>query len=237
MAEQSNLTACQTHHLWHYIHRPEEYTNDLMSCLAADLRLPNALLTPLLPFINRILRKWDDAAEETTEYIVYEDGTRLLRTVFLITVYPPSLRLNLIGRILRILGVGRTLKADPNTEFGWLLIGNILTNYARRAGIRPATVQKLLEFRLHNSDYFTLTSWFTDCVEIENLKTGKVERLCLEDSEIAKIVDYALHYQKNLRCKKTRPLAPNCPEWEKFYTAVQHYELMKSSQPQQLYSS
>ena len=227
MAEHDELTACQTHLLWHYLHHPEEYTADFLRCLAAELHLSPAIFNLMTPLINRILHKWEHAAVETTEYKVHSDGTRLLRTIFTITQYPSYRILAFMEKVLRALGAGRSIKTPSTKEFGWLLIGGILTDYARRAGVKPSTTQQLLEFRLRNSDHYTLTSWYPDYVEIANLKTAEAERLYLEESEIAKIIDYAVHYQTKIRCKRTRCLSPDCSEWENFYRAIQKYESMK----------
>jgi hypothetical protein len=211
-------------HLWRRVHRPEEYTEDLVRYIARDLGLPPALLMPVAPVGRRIAAGLPAAAVETTQFDVFACGRRRLRTVFQIANYSDRSVYQLVERMLKTVGIGRNMKADPDIDFTWLLLGGVLNDYAGRAHLHRDATDKLLAFRLRNSDYFTMTTWFPNCVEIANLTTGRVERIELPPEEIAKVVNYSVGVLKNIAGVKSRSLRPESPEMCEFHGFLETYE-------------
>ena len=167
---------------------------------ARDLKLPQALLMPLSPVARGILKRWEDAAVEYTECVEHEFGGRVLRTIFLIHNYSNSAIYSMAERLLKRIGVGKSaMQGDDDVDFAWVLLGGVLNDFADQAGVSRAATDELLEFRLRNSDYRTVTTWFEDRVEIANLKTGRVENLSLPPGDIDRIVDFALEFH-NKKC-------------------------------------
>ena len=182
---------------WKRTHRPEEYLPDVITYIAGEIRVPRKALMPLAPVARGILRRWEDAAREFTEYTFLEDGARIMRTIFLIHNYSNSAVYAMIEKVLKVIGVGGGAAAAPSesdTDFAWVLLGGVLNDYAARAGVSRESTQALLNFRLRNSDYRTVTTWYPDCVEIANLETGGVESLPLPPQDIDHIVDWGMEY-------------------------------------------
>jgi len=121
--------------VWRRTHRPEEYASDALSWLATEAGLPPTLALPLRPLAVAILSKWEPAAEETSALLSSEKG-RAFRTFFSITNYSDKAVYSLMEKILRILGIGANkIKSNQDTEFAWVLLGGVLSDYACRAGV------------------------------------------------------------------------------------------------------
>ncbi|MFH1538626.1 MAG: hypothetical protein ABIH66_06685 [bacterium] len=215
-------SACRRQ-LWRRVHRPEEYLRDIAKETAKQWGVPFPLFAPFIPPMRRMLKSWEPAAVETTEYSESGDGSRTLRTVFDITNYSNRRVYALVGALQRFF-TRKSSEKVRRAGFEWDILGGVLTDYARRAGLRRDTAVKLLDFRLENSDYLTLTTWYNDRVEIANLKTGRVEELELPPGEIAKVVDWSVRFQRSLCGGKTRALAPGCPEWREYLNILGDYE-------------
>lgn len=187
--------------IWRCVHRPETFAADVAKYIASEMKLPGVLMAPFVPMAKAMLRGWEDAAVEYTEYAEYVDGSRTLRSIFLIHNYSNSRVYNLIERCLKLMGVGKcdTLECEE-VDFAWRLLGGVLSDYASRAGVTGPTTDRLLDFRLRNSDYETVTTWRASSVEIANLNTGRIESLELPARDIEKIVDWAVNWHRR---KKT----------------------------------
>ncbi|MEW5945171.1 MAG: hypothetical protein AB1742_03135 [bacterium] len=220
--------AYRVHQMWRRVHRPEEYVDELSRHLAADVRVPYSLIKPLVPAVRRMVSRWEHAAVETTEYFECEKRGRLLRTVFLITDYSDHLVYGVLDKLHRGLLAGRVRKLRGNEDFQWDLLGGVLVDFGRRAGIGNGTIGELLNFRHANSDFHTMTTWFMDRVEIANFRTGKIESLHLPEKEITRIVDYSVGFQREICGKKSRVVLPEEPAWDEFYALMADYEKMKA---------
>lgn len=212
--------------VWRRTHRPEEYLPDVISYIAGEIGVNRRVLMPLAPVAGGILRRWDDAATEFTEYIFHHDGRRVMRTYFLIRNYSNSAVYAMIEKTLKIIGVGKSVKsgASNGTDFAWVLLGGVLNDYAARAGVSRASTERLLDFRLRNSDYNTVTTWYPECVEIANLVTGRVESLELPSADINRIVDWALEYHQSKFRRHYRRVAPDAEAWPEFLPLRERYE-------------
>lgn len=212
--------------IWRRVHRPEDYLADISREVARQWGVPYPLFVPFLPPMRSLLKTWEPAAIETTQYIAREDGTRLMRTLFDITNYSNHRIYGLAETAQRFFSRnGARVKREG---FEWELLGGILNEYAGKAHLRKETTEKLLEFRLRNSDYYTMTLWSTDTVEIANLKTGRVESLELPPGEIAKVVDWSVDFQQRFHRRKKCEMAPGCQEIALFEKAMEKYREIKA---------
>lgn len=187
----------QKRRVWRRVHRPEEYAADIAKYLATELKIPYTVMAPFVPLARGVLKRWEDAAVEYTEYISCDQGFVSLRTIFLIHNFSNSAFYGLAERLLCRLGVGRSSGLQcEDTDIAWVLLGGVLNDYAGKAGVSRASTRALLEFRLRNSDYRTATTWYRGRVEIANLATGRVETLELPECDIRRIVAFAIDYHK-----------------------------------------
>jgi hypothetical protein len=178
--------------VWKKTHRPEEYASDALSWLASESGLPRSLTLPFRPIATAMLSKWEPAADEISALLSSDNG-RVFRTFFSITNYSNKAVYSLMEKMLRMLGIGtKKIESDQDIEFAWILLGGVLADYARRAGVSPETTDVLLDFRLSNSDYLTATTWFHDRVTITNLRTGRNDSLEIPAKDIDLIVDYSI---------------------------------------------
>lgn len=211
--------------LWHRVHRPEDYVGDVLKYIAGETGVPAGLLMAAGPIARRMVSSWPAAAMETTEYDVFACGRRRLRTVFRISNYSSRAVFQMAEKALRAMGIGAGAGKGDETEFAWVLLGGVLNDYAERAGLRKETTARLLEFRLRNSDYFTMTTWFPECVEIANLDTGRVEYLALPEDDIGRVVDYAVNYLTNIAGRKSRWLRAEDREAGEYAEHLGSYEV------------
>ena len=217
---------------WRRSHRPEEYIPDVIHYIAREIKMPRALLMPLTPVARGILRRWEDAAQEFTEYIYYEHGRRVMRTVFMIHNYSNSVVYTMMEKALKIIGVGKSSSLQQDdVDFAWVLLGGVLNDYASRAGVTRATIDALLAFRLRNSDYHTVTTWYPDCVEIANLLSGHVETLALPEKDIRRIVDWALEYHRTKCRRHYKRVQPGTDDREEFDALMKRYEQITRAVP------
>lgn len=215
--------------VWRRIHRPEEYAADAAKFIASELKLPNFLMAPFIPLAARFLKSWEDAAVETTAIYEMSDSTRIMRTFFHITDYSNAAFYSLAEKILKKLGVGADLSTKyGDTDFAWILLGGVLNEYASYAGISPATSEKLIAFRMPLSDYFTATTWFPDRVEIANMTSGRVESMKVPPSDINKIVDWTISFEKKLCGAKSVHIQPGSPLYDEYLLLEKTYGTINS---------
>ncbi len=213
--------------VWRHIHRPEDYASDAGAFVMRELRLPLFLMKPFVPLVQGMVRKWPPAAVETTAFTLFADGSRLLRTYFEITRYDSNGIYVIIERTLKKMGVGAGfLRKYEGIEFVWVLLGGILLDYGKYAGIDDSTARTLVDFRMPLSDYFMAVTWYVDRVEITNMNTGRTDCLSLPPREIAKIVDWASSYQ-NHNTPRSAPLPGDARELEHFVSLERIYEEIK----------
>lgn len=211
-------------YVWRRVHRPEEYVFDVSKFIAREIKIPHALVLPALPIASALLRKWDDAAVEHTQYVVDAEGNRILRTFFKIHNYSNSSVYTLLEDLLQRMGVGRRMRnREPEVDFMWLVLGGVLTDYATCACVSEKSLKTLLDFRLKNSDYLTATTWFHSRVEIANLESGKVDILELPAKDIECIVSWAVDYQMKCCGKKSCEIASGHPECVEFDGLMRKY--------------
>jgi hypothetical protein len=212
--------------VWRRTHRPEEYLADVISYIAGEIGVNRHLLMPLAPVARTILRRWDDAAHEFTEYTFFEDGKRIMRTFFLIHNYSNSVVYAMIEKVLKLIGVGKSgqmRSKNSDTDFAWVLLGGVLNDYADRAGVSQASTKALLDFRLRNSDYNTTTTWYPDSVEIANLVSGRVETLAMPVKDINRIVDWGLEYHQSKCHRHYVRVEPDTDPWQDFSPLKERY--------------
>ena len=215
----------QARQVWRRVHRPEEYAADVAKFLATELKIPYAIMSPFVPIARRVLHRWEDAAVEYTEYISCEQGFVSFRTIFLIHNFSNSAIYGLAERILCRLGVGRSSNLQcSDTDFAWVLLGGVLNDFAGKAGVSRASTNDLLEFRLRNSDYRTVTTWFRDRVEIANLTTGCVETLALPERDILRVVAFALDFHKKKSRGAYMRLSDETAECVEFRSLMERYQ-------------
>lgn len=231
----ANEFGCGTRRVWRRTHRPEEYLRDIAKEIARQWGIPFPLFAPFIPPIRALLKTWEPAAAETTEYAESVDGAAILRTLFDITNYSNHRVYGLAAALQRFFSrVDSSNGHSPKVKregFEWDILGGVLTDYARKAGLNRDSTEKLLAFRLGNSDYLTLTTWRADRVEIANLKTGRVEELELPPCEIEKVVKWSVRFH----CRTSvasgrgggRPLAPQDPEWREYNKMLDEYERIR----------
>lgn len=220
--------------VWKRTHRPEEYLPDVITYIAGEIGVNRRLLMPLSPVAGGILRRWDDAAQEFTEYTFHRDGRRIMRTFFLIRNYSNSAVYGMIEKVLKIIGVGKSSGMGKNggdTDFAWVLLGGVLNDYADRAGVSRASTALLLDFRLRNSDYNTVTTWYPDRVEIANLATGRVESLQLPAADINHIVEWGLEYHQTKYRRHYKRVDPDGALWPEFLPLRTRYEQITREAP------
>lgn len=217
--------------VWRRIHRPEDYAADAARFVAREIRLPFIFIKPFVPIARRILAGWEDAAVETTALYETPGGKRTLRTFFQITDYSNDAIYGMIEKILKRMGVGAGFSRNDETDFAWVLLGGVLSDYAESAGICRRTARRLNDFRFPLSDYFTATTWEPECVEIANLRTGRVETMCVPACDIDKIVDWAVCFEERISGCKSQNIEPGTAGYEEFMCLDAKYHEMKLYRP------
>ncbi len=217
--------------VWRRIHRPEDYAADAAKFVAREIHIPFIFLKPFVPIARKILAGWDDAAIETTALYETPEGKRTLRTFFLITDYSNDAVYGMIERILKRMGVGARLSRNDETDFAWVLLGGVLTDYAESAGVCKRTTRRLNEFRLPLSDYFTATTWETEYVEITNLRTGRVERMYIPARDICTIINWSVNFEEQISCCKSKTIEKGTTEYHEFLKLNAKYHEMKLYRP------
>jgi hypothetical protein len=203
--------------VWKRVHRPEEYAADAARWMAGETGAPYFALSLFVPLVRAVLSSWEPAADEFSILSEDGDGALSLRTFFRITNYTDRAVYGMLENVLKKIGVGKSaMRKQPEVDFAWLLLGGVLNEYGAKAGLCEGSICGLLEFRLRNSDYLTATTWYSDRVEIANLKTGRVETLELPPEEIRKVIDWSVDQHEGRGGQGTKRLSAECPEFSEY---------------------
>lgn len=192
--------------LYTRVHRPEDYTVDLLRYVAGEVGISPRLMMRLAGVADLILRGWEDAATEYST-ITYENGKPVgVQTFYQITDYSSNKLFGLFSKLLAMLGVGKALK-EEDIDIAFVLLGGVINIYGVAAGLGPEEIKALDRFRLVNSDFLTCNHFTGNTVTITNLKTMKVDRLTMDEDSVLKIVGYAHYFMTDLNKSKYRVLS------------------------------
>ncbi len=172
------------------VHRPEQYTVDLLKYVATEVKVSPGLMVRFAPMANAMLRRWEDAATEYSTFTLKNGKPVSVSTYYNITDYSSNKLFGLFSKLLTLMGVGKQLAAD-DIDIAFVLLGGVLNAYGSAAGLDNKAIKRLDGFRLKNSDFLTNTRFGDGVVTITNLKTKKVDVLDLPDEDVKKIVKYA----------------------------------------------
>jgi hypothetical protein len=199
--------------LYTRIHRPEDYTADLLHYVATEVGVNPALMLRLKGIATTILKTWEDAATEYST-ITYQDGKPVgVQTFYHITDYSSNKLFGLFSRLLMLLGVGKELRAE-DIDISFVLLGGVLNIYGTAAGLKPDEIKALDRFRLVNSDFLTCNEFAKGRVCITNLETGKVDRLAMDPEAVLKIIGYANRFMTSVNKDKYSILPKSSPPQE-----------------------
>lgn len=207
------------------VHRPEQYTVDLLKYVAVEVKVNPNLMVRFAPMANAMLRRWEDAATEYSTFTLKNGKPVSVSTYYNITDYSSNKLFGLFSKLLTLMGVGKQLAAD-DIDIAFVLLGGVLNAYGTAAGLEHKAIKRLDAFRLKNSDFLTNTRFGDGVVTIINLKTKKVDVLDLPDADVLKIVKYAHRVmtsdqkEKYARMDEKEPPPADLVQYKKLFDAA-----------------
>ncbi len=184
------IQAAVTHATYTRVHRPEDYTKDLLRYVATEVNVSPGLMVRFAPMADAMLKRWEDAAVEYSIF-TFKDGKPVsVKTYYKITDYSSNKLFGLFTKLLTLMGVGKSIDAE-DIDIAFVLLGGVLNVYGTAAGLDKDAIGQLDGFRLKNSDFLTCSEFGGGVVTITNLETRAVDTLDLDDGDVQKIVAYA----------------------------------------------